>query len=89
MSKADIVFVPADGFYTIDAKVANLICNQLKPEVIILMHYKTDKCDYPIAGVDGFLRGKVGVSRLDANEVVFRKGELPVTTQIIVLKSAL
>ncbi len=85
----DILLIPVGGFYTIDAKVATEVCNLLKPKVIIPMHYKTDKCGYPIAGVDGFLQGKEGVSRLDASEVEFKPGELPVTTQIIVLKSAL
>ena len=85
----DILLIPVGGFYTIDAKVATEVCNQLKPKVIIPMHYKTDKCGYPIAGVDGFLQGKEGVSRLDASEMEFKPGELPVTTQIIVLKSAL
>jgi len=53
------------------------------------MHYKTDKCDFPIAGVDEFLRDKEGVSRLDASEAEFKPGELPETAQIIVLKPAL
>ena len=89
LSKVDILLIPVGGFYTIDAKVATEVCNRLKPKVIIPMHYKTDKCGYPIAGVDGFLQGKQGVSRLDASEIEFKPGELPASTQIIVLKSAL
>jgi len=89
LGRIDILLIPVGGFYTIDAKVATEVCNQLKPKVIIPMHYKTDKCGFPIAGVDEFLRGKEGVSRLDASEVQFKPGELPATTQIIVLKSAL
>ena len=77
------------GYYTIDAKVATQVCNQLKPKVIIPMHFKTDKCAYPIAGVDEFLKGKEGVTRLDASEVPFKWEELPTITQIIVLKSEL
>jgi len=53
------------------------------------MHYKTDKCAYPIAGVDEFLKGKKGVSRLDTSQVEFKPGELPANTQVIVLKPAL
>ncbi|MFB0559103.1 MAG: MBL fold metallo-hydrolase [Dehalococcoidales bacterium] len=85
----DIVLIPMGGVFTIDARVATEVCNQLKPKVIIPMHYKTNKCGFPIAGVDEFLRGKEGVSRLDASEVEFKPGELPASTQIIVLKSAL
>ncbi len=84
----DILFIPVGGNYTINATVATQICDQLKPKVIIPMHYKTDKCDYPIAGVDEFLQGKENVTRLDTSEVEFRSGQLPAKTQIIVPKSA-
>jgi len=89
LGRVDILLIPVGGFYTIDAKAATEVCNQLKPRVIIPMHYKTDKCGFPIAGVDEFLRGKAGVNRLNASEVEFKPGGLPATTQIIVLKSAL
>ena len=89
LGKVDILLIPVGGFYTIDAKVATEVCNRLKPKVIIPMHYKTDKCGFPIAGVDEFLRGKENVSRLDASEVEFKPGTLPTTTQIVVLKSTL
>jgi len=89
LGTVDILLIPVGGFYTIDAKVATETCDQLKPRVIVPMHYKTDKCGLPIAGVDEFLQGKEGVSRLDASEVEFKQGELPITTQIIVLKPAL
>ena len=89
IGRIDVLLIPVGGFYTIGAKVATDICNQLKPRVIIPMHYKTDKCGFPITGVDEFLRGKEGVSRLNASEVEFKPGELPASTQIIVLKSAL
>jgi L-ascorbate metabolism protein UlaG (beta-lactamase superfamily) len=89
LGRIDILLIPVGGYYTIDAKVATQVCNQLNPKVIIPMHFKTDKCAYPIAGVDEFLKGKEGVTRLDASEVPFKREELPTTTQIIVLKSEL
>ena len=89
LGKIDVLLIPTGGFYTIDAKVATQICNQLKPKVIIPMHYKTDKCGFPIAGVDEFLQGKQDVTRLDTSEVEFKQGKLPATTRIIVLKPAL
>ncbi len=62
---------------------------QLAPKVALPMHYKTDKCDYPIATADEFLQGKKGVNRLNASEVEFKGGKLPATAQIIVLKPTL
>jgi len=89
LGSVDILLVPVGGNYTIDAKVASQLCDRLKPKVIIPMHFKNDKCTFPIAGVDEFLQGKEGVSRPDASEVEFKQGELPASTQIIVLKPAL
>jgi len=90
LGKIDILLIPVGGFYTIDAKAASEVCNRLTPRVIIPMHYKTDKSiEWPTARVDEFLRGKKDVSRLDTSEVEFKPGQLPDTTQIMVLNSAL
>jgi len=85
----DILLIPVGGYYTIDGKVATRVCNQLKPKVIIPMHWNYKWSFSEIASVDEFLQGKRDVSRLDASEVEFKQGELPESTQIIVLKSAL
>ena len=84
-----VLLVPVGGYYTIDARVATEVCNQLKPRVIIPMHYKNKRCAFPIAAVDEFLRGKEQVSRLDTSETEFKQGGLPASTQIIVLQPAL
>ncbi len=90
LGKVDILLTPVGGNYTIDAKVATEVCSKLAPKVIIPMHYQNERCpSFPVSGVDEFLQGKAGVSRLDASEVEFKQGELPATTQIIVLKPAL
>jgi len=89
LGAVDVLLIPVGGYYTIDAKVATEVCNQLKPRVVIPMHYRNDRCAFPIAGVDEFLRGKEGVSRLDTSEVELKQGQLPPDTRIIVLKPAL
>lgn len=89
LGSIDILLIPVGGYFTIDAKVATQVCSQLKPRVIIPMHYRTDKCAFPIAGVDDFLKGKERVTRLETSERNFELEELPASTQIIVLKSAL
>jgi len=89
IGKVDILLIPVGGFYTIDAKVATQICDALAPKVAIPMHFKNEKCAFPIAGVDEFLKGKENITRLDVSEVVFKQGALPTVTQIVVLKPAL
>jgi L-ascorbate metabolism protein UlaG (beta-lactamase superfamily) len=88
IGSVDILFIPVGGYFTIDAKAATQVCSQLKPRVIIPMHYRTEKSFPDIAGVDEFIKGKNDVTRRDSSEVEFERGKLP-AGQIIVLKSAL
>ncbi len=90
LGKTDIILAPVGGNYTIDAKVATEVCDKLSAKVIIPMHYQNERCStFPVAGVDEFLQGKKNVSKPGASEMEFKKGKLPATTQIIVLKPAL
>jgi L-ascorbate metabolism protein UlaG (beta-lactamase superfamily) len=88
LGKVDVLLIPVGGVFTIDAKVASQLCDQLKPEVVIPMHYLNEKIVFPIKGVDEFLEGKDNVILLESSEVEFKQGELPASTQIMVLKSA-
>ena len=85
----DVLLIPIGGYYTIDAKAATQVCDQLKPKVTIPMHWNHKWAFSEIASVDEFLQGKRDVSRLNDSEVEFKPGELPANTQIIVIKSAL
>ena len=85
----DILFVPVGGFFTIDAPVASQVCDQLKPKIVIPMHFKTPKCAYPIAGVEDFLKGKKNVRKVGGSEVEFERGKLPAVTEIVLLQPAL
>ena len=89
IGSVDILLTPVGGFYTIDAAAATEVCRQLKPRVIIPMHFKTERCDFPISGVEDFLRGKKNVTRPDASEVTFHAGNLPAEAQITMLKPTL
>lgn len=89
IGQVDVLMIPVGGFFTIDAITASGVCDQIKPKVIIPMHYKTEKCDFPISGVEAFLKGKSNVKRVDDSEVELRKEQLPQETEVIVLKHAL
>lgn len=41
LGKVDVLLVPVGGYFTIDAKEAAEVVGQLKPEVVIPMHYST------------------------------------------------
>ncbi|MBI4288113.1 MAG: MBL fold metallo-hydrolase [Chloroflexi bacterium] len=83
----DVVLIPVGGYFTIDAAQATKVCDQLKPKVIIPMHFKTPKCGYPIAGVDEFIRGKTSVKREAGSEIEIKTP--PAAAEIRVLQPAL
>ncbi len=85
----DILLIPVGGFFTIDAKEATHIAAQIKPKIIIPMHFKTEKCGFPIAPVEDFLKGKKNAKRPKASEATFDQSTLPPQTEIVVLEHAL
>jgi L-ascorbate metabolism protein UlaG (beta-lactamase superfamily) len=89
IGRVDILMIPVGGLFTIDAKTAAKVCDQLKPKVIMPMHYKTDKLDFPITGVEDFLKGKSNVIRSSESEIELKADKLPTVLQIVVLKPSL
>jgi hypothetical protein len=53
------------------------------------MHFKTEKCGFPIAPVEDFLKGKTNIKRVKASEVTFDQASLPSKMEIVVLDHAL
>ncbi len=89
VGKVDVLLMPVGGFYTIDAATATKVAGQIKPRVIIPMHFKNERCEFPINPVDDFLKDKKNVTRMNSSEAEFKSATLPAQTQIIVLKPAL
>ncbi len=85
----DILLLPVGGFFTIDASEAARIVEALKPRVTIPMHFKTEKCAFPIQPVEDFTRGKERVRNADVTEVEFSKACLPGEAEIVVLRHSL
>ncbi len=89
IGQVDILLIPVGGFYTIDPKEATQVVDQIKPKVIIPMHFKTSKCGFPIAPVEDFLKGKSNAKRSRKSEMSFNQASLPLQPEIIVLEHAL
>ncbi len=89
IGKVDVLMVPVGGFFTVDAAAATKVCEQLKPGIILPMHYLTEKISLPIGKVDDFLKGKSNVTRAAGSEIEVKAGKLPASAQIMVLKYAL
>jgi L-ascorbate metabolism protein UlaG (beta-lactamase superfamily) len=82
----DILFIPVGGYFTIDASTADTIITKLNPKIVVPMHFKTEKCDFPIAAVNEFTKNKQ-VKEFDS-EFEASKENLPETTTTYVLTPA-
>ncbi|HUW64533.1 MAG TPA: MBL fold metallo-hydrolase [Spirochaetia bacterium] len=81
----DVLCVPVGGFYTIDAKLARATVEQLKPAVVLPMHYKfSSKMDMPIAPVEDFLQYYPLAERQKA--LVLDRGSLPGEPRVVVFE---
>jgi L-ascorbate metabolism protein UlaG (beta-lactamase superfamily) len=70
VGKVDVLLICVGGFYTVDSRAARAVVEQLKPRVVVPMHYKTDpKSELPIAAETDFVMGWKHVKRLDTNEL--------------------
>jgi L-ascorbate metabolism protein UlaG (beta-lactamase superfamily) len=89
LGQIDVLCLPVGGYFTVDAEEATKVMESLAPRICIPMHYKTSKTDFPIAGVEDFLKGKAHVKRLGASEVEITQQALPQETEVWVLEPAL
>lgn len=71
----DVLLIPVGGYYTIDAKQAVEVMNQLKPKITIPMHYKTEFINFPIDTVDNFL-DMTGGKKILSPEMDVKKEDL-------------
>ncbi len=89
LGEIDLLLIPVGGFFTIDAAEATQVCDALKPRLVVPMHYKAPKCDFPLAGIDKFLDGKSRVSNPQTPEVEIKAEELPDPYEVMVMKPTL
>jgi len=89
LGPVDLLMVPVGGTFTIDAKGATGVVNQLRPAIAIPMHFKTPKVGFDLQTVDDFLAGKSRVRRVGGPEVEITKEGLPEPTEIVLLEPAL
>jgi L-ascorbate metabolism protein UlaG (beta-lactamase superfamily) len=85
----DVLFIPVGGHFTIDAETAAKMVASIGPKVVIPMHFKTDKVDFPISPVERFTGLMENVEVAGASEITITKAEIPDITKVVVLEPAL
>jgi len=89
IGRVDVLIIPVGGYYTIGPAEADTVIAQLKPRVVIPMHFKTPQIGFELAPVEAFTKGKNNVQTVEGSEVEYTKENLPVIPQVVVLHPAL
>lgn len=70
----DVMLVPVGGFFTIDAAQAKTLADQVKPKVVIPMHFRSDAFGFDvIAPVDAFTGICENVRTVDSSTYIVEK----------------
>jgi L-ascorbate metabolism protein UlaG (beta-lactamase superfamily) len=85
IGNVDILLVPVGGVSTINATAAAEVVRQLEPRVVVPMHYKTAAISRDLEPVDRFLKEMSVKDTTSRPKLTLTKGNLPATTQVILL----
>ena len=87
IGEVNILMLPVGGKYTIGAKEASSVINQIEPQIVIPMHYKIPGLNVKLEGVDNFLKvtGMKDSERISVLSIK-KKDLLEGETKIIVLE---
>jgi len=87
IGEVNILMIPVGSVYTIDAKGASDIINQIEPQIVIPMHYKITGLKEKLEGIDKFLK-VMGTKEPEClNKLSLRRKDLSEdATKIIILK---
>lgn len=85
----DVLLIPVGGMFTINGNVADRVIEKINPKIVIPMHYKTDKCGFPLARIEEFIDRKRNVSLMATDEIAITKETLPKNQMIMLLDHAL
>ncbi|MCL6476999.1 MAG: MBL fold metallo-hydrolase [Peptococcaceae bacterium] len=84
IGNVDILMVPVGGFYTIGPDDAAKVVDQIRPRLVLPMHYKTRYLDFPIVGAEEFLKKYPG-HRVE-RELDATPENLPGERQVVLLE---
>lgn len=72
----DVLMIPVGGVYTIDAKAAVEVINQIEPKIVIPMHYKVPGLEVPLDGPEKFVK-ELGLTPEKIDKLKITKKNLP------------
>lgn len=85
----DVMIIPIGGYFTIDAATAKAVVEEFSPKIVVPMHYKSEKCGFPIAPVEDFTMLMGAFNMAGGSELDLTAEALPVDQKLIILDPAL
>ncbi len=83
----DVLLVPIGGKYTLNAKKAVEVINQLEPRVVIPMHYQIPDLKFELDALEPFIK-ELGITPEYEEKLKISKKDLPSDiTRLIILKN--
>ncbi len=76
IGQVDILLLPVGGTFTIGPVEAAEVMRLISPSIVIPMHFKSEKCGFPIEPVETFLKEKEQIRRSSSSEVVINKEDI-------------
>lgn len=89
LGSIDVLMIPTGGNFTINAKEAMEIINAISPNMILPMHYLTDKVNMNIDPINNFTdiaNVHYDISRTGRNVISVEKNDLKKRTRIYILE---
>jgi L-ascorbate metabolism protein UlaG (beta-lactamase superfamily) len=77
LGKIDLLLTPVGGVFTLNEDGAASLVEQVKPRLVIPMHFKTGKCGFPLSQVDEFAKRMTNVKKTGQSEVEVSAADLP------------
>lgn len=80
LAGADVLMIPVGGYYTIDARTAAALVREIRPRVVIPMHYRGATFGFDVlAEAEDFIALSDNVRRLGTNVLALPVDDAPVT----------
>jgi len=82
----DVLLAPTGGpGATMELLEVMDLWEQLKPSIVIPMHFKTEKCSFPKYGSDDLIKFSPSAQKTGSSTITVFKDELPPSTDILIL----
>ena len=89
LGRVDVLLIPTGGpAATLELDEAAALWEKIQPGVVIPMHFRNQKCNFPRYGVEDLVKLEPRAVRAGRSEAEFAAGRLP-TGQLLILDSAL